>query len=38
MPILQQISAHEDTHFYYGPYIKYDRNLGGRGVGELQSV
>ena len=21
-----------------GPYIKYDRNLGGRGVGELQSV
>ena len=21
-----------------GPYIKYDRNLGGRGFGELQSV
>ena len=24
--------------FAKGPYIKYDRNLGGRGVGELQSV
>ena len=21
-----------------GPYIKYDRNQGGKGVGELQSV
>ena len=34
----QNIEIHPSTKAFKGPYIKYDSNLGGRGVGELQSV